>query len=78
MAQVYLRFPPLSKFMIMKYKRVSKPGFLNLVCYHPHGVLKSISVGAGKGHICGGQRFVHELSFVFLLFLSIMENEPSI
>ena len=26
--------------------------------------------GAGEGHICGGERFVYELSFVFLLFLS--------
>jgi len=30
--------------------------FLNLGCYHPQGVLKSISGDAGEGHICGGQR----------------------
>jgi len=43
--------------------------------------------GAGEGHICGGERFVYELSFIFLLFLSkltaiiaviVLENEPNI
>jgi len=33
-----------------------KARFLNLGCKHPQVVLKSISGGAGEGHICRGQR----------------------
>jgi len=34
-------------------------------------VLKSISRGAGKGHICGGQRSRHELLFSYVFVNAI-------
>ena len=46
-------------------------GFLTWGASNP-SVLKSISGDAGEGYIRGGQRFVQELSFIFLLFLSML------